>query len=74
MLATVDLVAFMALSDGVDQVVAATVHAEEGEISVCGAYRQLLAEYGSDGLVVRGPVDDEQAFEESITDLLPNEL
>jgi hypothetical protein len=35
---------------------------------------QLLAEYGSDGLVVRGVVDNEQAFEASITDLLPNEL
>lgn len=69
-----ELAVLKALSDGVDQVAAATVHVSEGEISVCGACRQLLADYGSDGLVVRGVMDDEQVFEASIDDLLPDEL
>jgi cytidine deaminase len=69
-----ELAVLKALSDGVDQVAAATVYASEGEIAVCGACRQLLAEYGSDGLVVRGVVDGEQVFEASINDLLPDEL
>lgn len=70
----VELAVLKALSDGVDQVAAATVYASEGEISVCGACRQLLAAYGSDGLMVRGVVDNEQVFETSIDDLLPDEL
>jgi len=70
----VELAVMKALSDGVDQVVAATVYAAEGEVEVCGACRQLLAEYGSDGLVVRGVVGDDQVFEAAITGLLPDEL
>lgn len=70
----VELAVLKALSDGVDQVVAATVYVDAGEVSVCGACRQLLAEYGSDGLVVRGVVDGEQMFEASIGELLPDEL
>lgn len=70
----VELAVLKALSDGVDQVVAATVYSEGDEVSVCGACRQLLAEYGSDGLVVRGVVDDEPAFEAAIGDLLPDTI
>ena len=70
----VELAVLKALSDGVDQVVAATVYVEEGEVSVCGACRQLLAEYGSDGVAVRGVAGKEQVFEASIADLLPTGL
>jgi len=70
----VELAVMKALSDGVDQVVAATVYAAEGEVTVCGTCRQLLAEYGSDGLVIRGVVDGDQVFEAAISDLLPDEL
>jgi len=69
-----ELVVLKALSDGVDQIAAATVYASEGDLTVCGACRQLLAAYGSEGLMVRGVMDDERVFEVLIGDLLPDEL
>jgi len=62
-----------ALSEGVNQIVAASVYASEGEVRVCGFCRQLLLEYGSEGIVVRGFVEEKQAFERPIGDLLPDE-
>lgn len=62
-----------ALSDVVDKVVAAAVYAEDGKVSVCGTCRQLLADYGSDAITVRGVVEDELVFEAAMGDMLPDE-
>jgi cytidine deaminase len=67
-----ELAVMKALTDGASGIVEATVYAGEPSVEVCGACRQLLAEYGMADLVVHGVVGEEEKFAVPIEDLLPD--